>query len=109
MKKLLFVFIVGLMSTNVFASDNTRARVQYVGTWGHGGIFIRLNVVINEPGCSKNEIWIPGTSPSIKEIMSLALAAFAADQHVHVKTRGCVNGHPTIDPTNESFFHIGPR
>ncbi len=109
MKHILSFVLMAFLSTGVFASDNTRAKVMYVGTWGHGGIFINLDQMINEPGCNKKEIWIPGTSPSIREILSLAMAAYTADQFIHVKTRGCVNGYPTIDPTNESFFHLGPR
>ncbi|MEZ8084194.1 hypothetical protein [Enterovibrio norvegicus] len=109
MNKIIISILISFMSTGVLASDNIRAKVMYVGTWGHGGIFINLDKVMNEPGCSKKEIWIPGTSPSIKEILGLAMTAYAADQFIHVKTKGCVNGYPTINPTNESFFHLGPR
>lgn len=109
MKILFTIILASSLSTNLLASNNTRAKVVYVGTWGHGSIFIRLNTILNEPACSKNEIWIAGDNPAIKHLLSLAMTAYTADQYVHVKTNGCINGYPTIDNTNESFFHIGPR
>ncbi len=108
--KILVIALLVSFSSIISASDNIRAKVIYAGVTGAGTVFVHVTNSINEPNCTSNSLWIdPSTSDSIKnQILSTALAAFAAQKDVYIKASGCYDNFPTLDNTNNSWIHIYP-
>ena len=95
-----------LPCTAVHAAEAIAAKVTYTGTYGDGRLYVGLDTVINEPGCSLPRFDVPPTHPNIKSLMATALAAAVTGQTIVIRAIGCFSGYPTVDETNGSYFYI---
>jgi hypothetical protein len=105
MYKLIFLFLF-VSSTSFAQSPAVRAKVLYTGLWGHTSLFIKLDSVVEEPGCPSDEVWVDQAHPGKQEILSVAMAAAASGKQIGIRTNGCVSGHPIIDTTSLSSIYL---
>ena len=102
-----FAFLLLLLSSSSFAqSPLATAKVLYTGLWGHTSVFIKLDSVVEEPGCPSDEVWIDQAHPGKQEILSIAMSAAASGKQIAIKTNGCIAGHPIIDTSNLSLIYL---
>ena len=110
----LFVLLCAGAAHSAAAVSN--AHVTYVGSYGNGNVFILLDANLADPTCPAARVDIPGTHPSIKSILAMALTAKLSGLPVLVSTVGCFNfsigasnySFPTIDQSNASYFGFMP-
>ncbi len=103
-----YIYILLLLFTfngQSLASDNLIAHVVYTGLYGDGRLFIATDREINEPGCMSTRIDVAPNHPQIDRWLSIALTAHATGKPVQFKTNGCYKNYPTLDTTDNSWFH----
>lgn len=104
------IAFASIFSALSYANTVFTATVTGVGTYGNGAIFIFLNTAINEPGCNVNStrIDVPASNPNIKEILAVAMTAFASGKEISGAVNGCDPdyGAPTLDQSYNSYIYM---
>ncbi len=88
------------------AAPPVQAKVVFAGVYANGNVYVQLDTVIAEPGCSVPRFDLPASSPVAKTVLATALMAAATGKTVRVATYGCFNGAATLDPTQDSYFFV---
>lgn len=83
-----------------------------VNTYGNGAITIFVSTPISEPGCNANStrIDVQASDPNIKQILAIAMSAFASGAPISGSVNGCDpdNGSPTFDQSYNSWLTMNP-
>ena len=103
----LFVCSIFMLLFSSFSYGvTTRGKVNYVGSYGNGDVFVDINTSILERGCNSTRFDIPKTRANINYIISTANLAIQQNKNVEVTTQGCYAGFPTLDNSRNSWFYI---
>lgn len=103
--KYYFVALLLFLSGNAVAFDT---NVAYVGTWGHGGLFIQLTNSYPLSGCASPEIWVEANHQSKDQILSIALAAVASGKQIGIEVGVCSapGGRPLFTNSTDSHIYL---
>jgi hypothetical protein len=106
MKKL--VVIVALLSCSpaALAATNYLGPIMKVGTRGNGTIFIELNQAVGLPQCSQNQVEIPASQASARDILAVALAAYHGGMRIYIQTDGCLGIYPTMSGHDSWIYSV---
>ncbi len=106
-QKVSYLILILLLSiSSACASTTLLTQVKYTGIYGDGSIYIAVNGVIDESGCSGERFDVPYGHPHLKQILAFAMTAIATGKNVRIRTNGCDSGRPTLTQDKNSYFYI---
>lgn len=81
------------------------AKVNAVGTYGSGAIFIFFDRAISD--CSTtNRIDLAAANPSVKHVLSVAMVAFSTGSDVFIHAGSCAGTVPVFSTGGDSYFYL---
>lgn len=87
------------------ASNAITTKVKSVGTYPTGAIYVMFEHPISE--CSTStRLDIPANDPSVKFVLSLAMAAQVSDSNVEIRAGSCSGTYPVWSSTGDSYFYL---
>lgn len=81
------------------------AKVNAVGTYDDGSIYIYFDRAISD--CSAtNRLDVAADNPSVKNVLSIAMTAFATGSNVEINPGSCSGEKPQFTTTGDSYFYL---